>query len=91
MQIEAYPAGRVAVENGFANAFHQLRKNPRKYFGPHAVLSIDPVNLMHGRHSDILKAKVTFNAGSLNICMKRVTIRSDALEHRQMFGKKDRK
>ena len=88
MQIEAYPAGRVAVENGFANAFHQLRKNPRKYFGPHAVLSIDPVNLMHGRHSDILKAKVTFKAGSLNICMKRATVRSDALEHRQRLAKR---
>jgi hypothetical protein len=88
MQIEAYRAGRIAVENGFSNAFYQLRKNADKYFGAQAVLSIDPVSLMHGRHSDILKAKVTFKAGSLNVCMKRVKIRGDAPERRQHLEKR---
>jgi hypothetical protein len=88
MQIEAYPVGRIAVENGFSNAFYQLRKNADKYFGAQAVLSIDPVSLMHGRHSDILKAKVTFKAGSLNICMKRVKIRGDVPERRRNFEKR---
>jgi Phosphotransferase enzyme family len=86
--METYPAGRIAVENGFSNAFYQLRKNAHKYFDAHEVLSIDPVSLTQGRHSDILKAKVTVKGGSLNICMKRVKIRSDALERRRHLEKR---
>jgi serine/threonine protein kinase len=86
--MEAYPAGRIVVENGFSNAFYQLKKNAAKYFGAQRVLSIKPVSLKHGRHSDILNAKVTFRASSLSICMKRVKIRGDDPERRRHFEKR---
>ena len=86
--MEVYPAARTAVENGFAKAFYQLRKNAHKYFGARCVLSIDPVSLIHGRHSDILKVRVTFKVGSLNICMKRVKIGGEGRERRQHLEKR---
>jgi hypothetical protein len=86
--MEAYPANCTAVESGFSEAIYQLRKNAHKYFGACKVLSIDPVSLMQGRHSQILKARVTFKAGSLSICMKRMKSSGNAIEHRRRLERR---
>ncbi|HSF59963.1 MAG TPA: phosphotransferase, partial [Candidatus Binatia bacterium] len=88
MQMEAYTASHIAVANGFSEAIYQLRKNAHEYFGASKVLSIDPVSLVHGRHSDILKARVTFKVGSLNICMKRMKIGGNAPDHWRRLEKR---
>jgi hypothetical protein len=78
--MEAYPADRMAAENGFSEAIYQLKRNAQEYFGPRKILSIDPVDIMHGRHSEVLKARVIFKVGSLNICMKRMKSSGDVLK-----------
>lgn len=73
------------TEHMFCDVLQQLRADPQKYFGQPAMLTINPVTLVDGRHSQILKAKVIFGERAINICMKRVKLKGDSSKHHQLW------
>jgi len=67
-----------------------LMANAETYFGSRDVVTITPTALIHGRNSTILKSKVLFPDGYMNIFIKVAKLSKTSSKHRQVVQERVR-
>lgn len=68
-----------------AGITQRLVADSRRYFGPRDLLTITPTGMIRGKNSTILKSRVLFKDGHLDICIKVTKLKKNSTRHRQVW------